>query len=129
MAVTINDPDDWNTHEMLLNQGFGRLKETLLIHRGKKLQYLSVAGSEIQAVPIYAGCDFTFPAAKGERAVTILPGPGFVYAPVAEGGRAGEALVLISGTIVGRIPVYYGRTIEQTEEKKSFFDRIFGGRV
>ena len=129
VAVTINDPDDWNTHEALLNRGFGRLKETLLIHKGKKLQYLSVIGGQTQTVPIYAGSDFFFPVAKGERAVTILPGPGFVYAPVAEGGRAGEALVLISGTVVGRIPVYYGRTIEQTEEKESFLDRIFGGRA
>lgn len=129
VAVTINDPDDWNTHEVLLNRGFGRLKETLLIHRGKKLQYLSVAGGRTLTVPIYAGCDFSFPVAEGERAVTVLPGPGFVYAPVAEGGRAGEALVLISGTVVGRIPVYYGKTIEQEEEKKSFLDRIFGGRA
>ena len=129
VVVTINDPDDWNTHENLLNRGFGRLKKTLLIHRGQKLQYLTVIGGNAQTVPIYAGSDFSFPIAEGERTVTLLPGPGFIYAPVAAGGRAGEALVLISGTVVGKIPVYYGRTIEQKEKKQSFMDRIFGGRA
>ena len=129
VAVTINDPDDWNTHETLLNRGFGRLKKTLLIHKGQRLQYLTVIGGQTETVPIYAGSDFCFPIASGERAVTILPGPGFVYAPVAAGGRAGEAMVLISGTVVGRIPVYFGKTIEQTEEKRSFWNRIIGGRV
>ena len=128
VAVTINDPDDWNTHETLLNRGFGRVKKTLLIHRGQRLQYLTVIGGQAQTVPIYSEMDFSFPVAEGERAVTLLPGPGFVYAPIAEGGQAGETLVLISGTVVGRIPVYFGRTIEQTEEKQSFWNRIFGGR-
>ena len=128
-AVTIHDPDDWNTHEALLNQAFGRLKKSLLIQKGQKLQNLCVIGGRARTVPIYAGADFTFPVAEGENAVTLLPGPGFVYAPVAEGGRAGETLILIAGTVVGRIPVYYGRTIEQTVEKESFLDRIWGGRT
>ena len=56
----------------------------------------------------------------------MIPGPGFVYAPVAEGGDAGVAYVLIQGKAVGKIPVVYGRTIEQlTEEPKSFFEKIF----
>jgi len=57
----------------------------------------------------------------------MVPGTGFVYAPVTEGAEAGFAYVLIDGNAVGKVPVVYGQTIEQQpEEEKSFLDKLFG---
>ena len=127
-AVTINDPDDWNTHTALLDQGFRRFQKKLLFHKGQKLQDLPVEGGTGRTVPIFAGEDFSFFMAEGERAVALLQGPGFVFAPVVKGASAGEALVLVSGTVSGKIPVFYGRTVEQESEETHFLNRIFGGR-
>ena len=55
-----------------------------------------------------------------------MPGPGFVYAPAVEGADAGLAYVLIEGKAVGKIPLVYGQTVEQTkeEEKNSFLQKL-----
>ena len=56
----------------------------------------------------------------------VLPGPGFVYAPAAEGADAGFAYVLIDGTAIGKVPVVYGTTVEQkVEQEKGFLHRLF----
>jgi hypothetical protein len=58
----------------------------------------------------------------------MMPGPGFVYAPVAEGADAGFVWVLLDGYGVGKIPVVYGQTIErQKAEERSFWQKLFGG--
>ena len=55
-----------------------------------------------------------------------LPGSGFVYAPVACGQSAGYAHVLLDGKAVGKVPVYYGETVEQTPQKQlSIWQRLF----
>jgi len=43
-----------------------------------------------------------------------------------EGADAGFAYILIEGKAIGKIPVIFGQTIEQTkEEEKSFFEKLF----
>lgn len=127
-CVTINDPDDWNTHCRLLNQGFFRYREQKILEKGQVLERLPVLGGREKSVPLIAGEEISLLMAKGEKAMTILPGPGFAYAPVTEGTPAGEMLVVISGKVMERVPVYYGKTVEQTVEEKSILERIFGDR-
>ena len=128
ICVTINDPDDWNTHCSLLNRGFEGLQEKQVVWKDRRLEDLPVAGGDRLTVPILAAEDYSCFLREGERAVTILPGPGFVYAPVVKGASAGKALVVVKGTVVGTVPVFYGRTVEQKTEKERFLHRIFGGR-
>ena len=55
--------------------------------------------------------------------------PGFVYAPVVKGQNAGFAYVLVEDQAVGKIPIYYGDTVEQfKEESPGLWDRLFKGR-
>ena len=57
----------------------------------------------------------------------MLPGPGFVYAPAANGASAGYAYVLLQGKAIGKINVEYGQTIEKTPEKEEgILQRLFG---
>ena len=77
-------------------------------------------------VAVLAAADFDYAVASEERACLALPGPGFVYAPAVAGADAGYAYVLIGGKAVGKLPVVYGETIEQTvTEEKPFWKRIF----
>ena len=128
VAVTINDPDDWNTHQALLNRGFAGYKERPAAKAGKILGELPVVGGERNAVPLVATEDFFCLMAENEKALSILPGPGFAYAPVVKGALAGEALILIDGEILGRVPVVYGKTVEKEAEEEHFLHRILGDR-
>ena len=126
IAVTINAGDDWNDHCVMLNDGFSRYCQKTIVSEGECLGTLEVAGSGSGPVEILAAAEFSFPLAEEESPYTMLPGPGFVYAPVAEGEDAGTAYVLIKDRAIGQIPVVYGRTVEQeAQEEKGFFEKLF----
>ena len=128
IAVTIDDPDDWNDHAALLTNGFSRYQVETLVRAGDVLDTVEVAGGENSKAEILAGKDFSFAVSREEQFSIAIPGAGFVYAPVVAGADAGFAYVLIGGNAVGKIPVVYGCTIEQPEEeKKGFWEALLGG--
>ena len=127
VAVTIDDPDDWTDHQKLLEEGSSRYSMHQVVRKGAPVGTLDVAGGDAQ-VTVYAGDDYHYALAPEEQVHLVLPGPGFVYAPVAEGGDAGVVYVTVQGKAVGKIPVYYGRTVERApEEHKNFFQKLIGG--
>ena len=128
VAVTINAPDDWNDHARLLEDGFGKYTPTQILLEGQRLGSVDVIAGDREAVSLLAGESFSFALAKGEKVSIELPGPGFVYAPVAEGAEAGHAHILVDGVCVGSVRMVFGQTVEQAElEKKSFWQKLFGG--
>ena len=128
VAVTMDDPNDWQDHSALLEDGFSRYRMETVVSAGERLDVLEVAGGENCRVEINAAEPFSFALAEGENPMTVIPGPGFVYAPVVEGADAGFAYVLIGDRAVGKIAVVYGQTIEQKKEaEKTILQKIFGG--
>ncbi len=126
LAVTIDDPEDWNDHAALLEAGFSRFQVTQIVAKGQLVDTLEVAGGETQKVQVLAAEDFFYALAPEEYPQLMLPGPGFVYAPAVEGADAGMAYVLLEGKAVGKVPVVYGQTIEQIPEtEKSFWQKLF----
>ena len=127
IAVTINDPCDWQDHAALLEEGFTRYQVQTLVSAGEKLGTAEIAGGEARCVELLAAEDYSFSVAEDEEVSIRLTGPGFVYAPVTEGAEAGFAYVCLDGNPVGKVPLKYGETVEQSQtEEKSFWDRVFG---
>ena len=128
VAVTINAPDDWSDHAQLLNQGFSGFEMTRIVSKGEIVGFLEIAGGQSGVVQLLSADDFQYPLAFDEVTTLMVPGTGFVYAPVAEGAAAGYAYVCLNGKSVGKIPVIYGETIEKIPvEKKNFLERLIGG--
>lgn len=121
IAVTIDDPSDWNDHAALLEEGFSRYQVREIVREGDPIGILEVMGGENHKVEVLAAEDFSYALAPEERPQLALPGPGFVYAPAVEGADAGYAYVLIEGKAVGKVPVVYGQTIEQKKAEENFF--------
>lgn len=127
IAVTMNDPNDWRDHEAMLENGFSGFAVQQIIAKGDCLGYTEVVGGQEGVVHLYADADFFYALAGDEKPEILLNGPGFVYAPVAQGQDAGFAYVCLGEKTVGKIPLIYGETIEQTETpKRSFWDKLFG---
>ena len=125
IAVTISDPNDWQTHAYLLNMGFERYQQQCIVSTGTVLGKLEVAGGREGYVQLVAKEAFSYPVADGEKFSVKLPSPGFVYAPVAENQYAGSAQIYIDDHWIGSVPLVYGKTVEQLQEpKKSFLDRL-----
>ena len=127
VAVTINAPDDWNDHSVLLQNGFTSFAVKSIVNEGDCIGYIPVAGSQAHQVPLEAAGSFSYALSEGERVQILQQNASFVYAPVAAGQDAGFAYILVDGNIVGKIPMVFGETIEQiVNEKKSFWQRLFG---
>ena len=128
VAVTINAPNDWQDHKQLLEDGFTRYAVSQIVEKGQCLGSIQVAGGQAGTVELLADEDFFYALTETETPQIVLPKPGFVYAPVAEGQAAGYAYICLEDKPVGKIPLVYGKTIEQEiKPKKGFWQKLLGG--
>jgi len=126
IGVTIDDPDDWNDHAALLEQGFSRYTVQRIIHEGQVLGHVEIAGGECMQVQLLAAADFDYPMAPGESAQIKLAGPGFAYAPVTAGAEAGAAHICLNAEAIGSVPMVFGETVEQeTQKDRGFLEKLF----
>ena len=125
VAVTIDDPNDWDDHTAMLESGFSQYQVRRIISAGDYIGNLEVIGGENCRVEVLAAENFDYALALEENPQLAIPGPGFVYAPAVAGAEAGYAYVLIEGNAVGKVPVVYGQTIEMyREEEDSFWEKL-----
>lgn len=128
IAVTIDAPDDWNDHTAMLEEGFEKFTQRQLVRKGDLLGIVNVAWGTSEKVSLVAAEDFFWSMAKGETIAIVLPGNGFVYAPISEGQSAGNAHILVDGEKVGTIQLEYGSSAEQIrEERRTLWQRLTGG--
>lgn len=128
ICVTLNDGNDWADHAALLEDGFSRYTVTQILREGDAVGTVDIAGGEAERVQLLADGDFSYPLTEDEDVSIILSGPGFAYAPVAQGQQAGVAYICIGDSCVGKVNVVYSQTVEQKqpEKKKHFWDGWFG---
>ena len=127
IGVTVNAPDDWNDHVNLLEAGFTGFEIRRIVRCGDVLGTSEIAGGEAGSAELLAAEDFAYALAADEEPVVVLSGPGFVYAPVTEGAHAGYAHICIGEKEIGKVPLVFGRTVEQKELKeKGLLQRFFG---
>ncbi len=125
IAVTIHDPDDWQDHSVMLEQGFSNYSVERIMSAGDLIGNIEIAGGQCGMVGLHAAKDFDYAVCPGEKWEVKLSGPGFVYAPVAQGADAGYAHILLNGKNIGRVPLVYGQTVEQQTEERGLFYRLF----
>ncbi len=128
ICVTIDDPDDWQDHCALLESGFSEYEIQRIVSVGDVIGSVEIAGGQSGTVELLAASDFDYALSREEEPELILPGTGFVYAPVVQGADAGWAHVSINGRSIGKVPLVYGKTVEtDVEERKSFLEKLTGG--
>ena len=128
IAVTMNAPNDWNDHSILLEDGFARYSVQQVVKAGECIGTIEIAGGQEGVAELIAEQDYFYPLAKGETPEILFPGTGFVYAPVVQGQEAGFAYVMLGEKVAGKVAVVYGNTVEKMpEQKKSFWKKLTGG--
>ena len=128
ICVTINAPDDWNDHKALLEEGFARYEIRRIVEAGEVLGYRHILGGDGTAVPLIAAEEFSYPLAKGEEPRIVLSPQSFSYAPVRSGEPEGCAYALLGGRVIGEIPLVWGGSLDEKQEKeRTWLTRLFGG--
>ena len=130
VTVTMNDGNDWKDHQTLLEAGFSNYAEKQILQKGDWVGTVAILSGQEKSVELLADADFSYALAENEQPQILLPEPGFVYAPVAQGQQAGYAYICLNGKAIGKIPVVYGKTVEQeTIQKQTLWEKLFkGGR-
>ena len=126
ICVTLNDPNDWADHGQLLEQSFSRYRLRRIVTAGECVGSLEVVSGMGERVRILAAEDFDYALGEDENPILVLPGPGFVYSPVAQGADAGYAYIFLEGKAMGKVRVVYGQTVEKEQEEENFFRKLFG---
>lgn len=113
IAVTLNDPDDWNDHESLLDYGFSHYAAVVVAEKGESVGRLPVEGSLNLFVEAEAAESFSYPVGQQEQlrvekcwAQTILT------APIDQGDSLGVIKVWCGQEQVGEIPLVAAEKIE-----------------
>ena len=128
ICVTINDPDDWQDHKALMEQGFADYEVCELVSEGEVLGYRYILGGDGTRAPLVAAERFSYAMAAGEEIDVVLSPQSFSYAPVAAGEEEGSAYVVLGGRVIGEVPLIWGSSVEEKQEKeKTWLSRLFGG--
>ena len=129
IAVTINDPADWEDHKTLLENGFAQYTVETIVRMGACIGSVEIAGGQSGTVELLAAEDFHYALNGDEKPQIVIQGTGFVYAPVARGQDAGFAYICIGDKTIGKVALVFGDTVEMQENKekeKSFWKKFFG---
>lgn len=127
IAVTLNAPDDWKDHTLLLDYGFSQM-ESYSLMGGDVQGRVPVVGSEQQTISFYGqnGGMVSIPkgtAGEVSRQVYLAP---FLYAPVKIGDTVGEIRWYLNGALLGSAPILAGECASVQEEKEGFWAGLFG---
>ena len=129
IAVTLNAPDDWNDHRMLLDYGFERVKPFNV-----RLDTFSaeVVGGESENVTLAPPETVTIGFTDSERKNVSVryDVPEFVYADIEKGETLGWADVYLNERLLKRIPLTAFETVPRVRPKQGPFGwmiRLFTG--
>lgn len=132
IVVTLNDPDDWNDHMALLNQGFAQYQAVTLHEAGDRLLEQQVFGGTVESVPLVARSTVTALLLPGEqeRIQTVRYGDRICYAPVVQSAAAGRIEYRLGDLVLADDELTYGGAVLLPPEEKSLteriWDRLFG---
>lgn len=105
VCVTLNAPDDWNDHRILLDAGFAL--ETYTIWSGDQTVTLPVTGGT--ATEVTASIDTIYDYQEGTAIVLASP---FLYAPIQAGDQVAELLITTFDHSY-TVPLYADQSVEQ----------------
>ncbi len=133
IVVTLNDPDDWNDHIALLDDGFAQYEEVTLHEAGDEIATQQVFGGDASTVPLIARNTVTAyirPEEK-DRIQMLRYGSKICYAPVVESAYAGRIEYQVGGKVLAGDGLYYGGSSVLLPEQKTvperIIDRLLGG--
>lgn len=122
VAVTLNDPNDWDDHANLLNYGLKSIKQTRFTPKTSSYS-IPVIGSAEGQIEVFIE-PYTVNTLETENISCTVNLPKFVYAPIAKGDVLGSVEYKMGDEVIGATELTALRNISAYSEKISFSDRI-----
>ena len=121
IAVTLDDPDDWDDHMRLYDYGFDDFSAISV----NIPDVSDVVGGVSDTVALSADSDTVIvPKGRANDVKSRLYLPVFTYAPVSEGDIAGKVTFTLDGEQIGEITVSFAESVDISRQKRSFITYI-----
>ncbi len=122
IAVTLNDPNDWQDHKNMLEYGFSAIKQTRISPLVNSYNIPVISGNseniEVEIEP------FTVNALETEDITYQVYLPKFVYAPIKKDEVLGSIVYKSNDTVLAEKQLLANKDITVLENKKSLIDKI-----
>ena len=122
VAVTLNDPNDWNDHANLLDYGLNSIKQTNYSPQ-ISCYNIPVIGSEQEQIEVFIE-PYTVNTLETENISCDIRLPKFIYAPIAKGDILGTAEYKMGDDVIGTVELTALRDISALTPKISFTEEI-----
>ena len=121
VAVTLNAPDDWNDHRLMLDYGFSQLERVTLTPEGLSGTAPVVGGVE-ETVSYTLPDGVSVLLSKEEHQLRqVIEMSRFYYAPIEEGQLLGRVVFYDGATEIASLPITASQTVEKRKEKRNFW--------
>lgn len=124
VCVTLDDPDDWDDHIALFEEGFSALKATTLGEEGETFS-VPLVGAENDTLTL-TYTPQTAVLSDGEITERKLILPDFVYAPAKKGEALGAIVFFSDGKEIARAALTAREDAEYIQKEPTFTDFIKG---
>jgi len=127
VAVTLNAPDDWNDHMIMLNYGFNNYERVVLTTDDREDYILPVVGGNISYVICNTKENKSIVLKKNDVNITSsLELKRFYYAPIEKDDRLGQIIFYNNGQEVARVPVKALNKVDLIKPKFNLLHFITG---
>lgn len=117
IAVTLNDPNDWNDHIKLLEYGLSAIKKTNYSPMVSSYN-IPVIGGDSDTLTVNIS-PFTVNSLETENITSQVYLPQFLYAPVAENEVLGSVVYKQGDKLLGEVKLKASRSIKACEQIKT----------
>lgn len=127
IAVTLNAPNDWNDHRVMLDFAFENTASFTVIAAGMTVNTVPVISGTSKSVELTAAEDFRITENKNDKFKNITVKcniPESVSAPVTEGEVIGDLTVYYCGNPQKTINLIASAGVEYREEKGKIFENF-----
>ncbi len=126
IAVTLNDCDDWNDHELLFEYGFSQYENRCVVESQALRYTFPVIGGEKDSITVQNKDAVYATLPKGESDLrVVLEGQRFFFAPVATEEILLTAKIYQSDRLLGEVPLYATDSVKQKEVSKKRWYRFW----
>ncbi len=122
IAVTLNAPNDWQDHKVMLDFGFQALEETSFNFKEQSI-VIPVVSGELDGVKVnIPSLSAAVANEKKSDFITEYYVPEFIYAPLKKGDIVGQAVLKYKGEIIKTENLICENEIKIKTEEKTFLN-------
>lgn len=122
IAVTLNDPNDWQDHENMLNYGLSAIKQTEYSPLINSYN-IPVIGGEYEYITVDID-SFTVNSLDTEDITSQVYLPKFLYAPITENQILGTVVYKNKDSLLGKVQIVAKTTVDVLDTPKTLIEKV-----